>query len=72
MKFSDAPVALLKLTGTFEILMVDTTKLIPREIKSKGKVDWDSASSVGDMEELGAAGWAQRFGEQSIPPSTTV
>lgn len=36
-------------------------------MKPRGKVDWDSAFPIGDREELGRAGWAHDFSEQSLP-----
>ena len=47
-------------------------KLIPREIKTRGKVDWDAAFAIGDSEELGVPAWAPRFAEESVPPSDTI
>ena len=47
-------------------------KLIPREITTRGKVDWDAAFTIGDLEELGVPAWAPRFAEESGPPSTTT
>ena len=38
-----------------------------KEIKPRGKVDWDSALPAGDVQALGLAAWAHMFGDQFLP-----
>ena len=62
-----------KISGNqLEQFMNSERKLIPREIRPRGNVDWDSAFATGNLEELGKPGWAHLYGEDRVAPAPTV